>query len=128
MDFGKFDLAAQSEAGYVYHVADPLGMPMFQDGEPVTITVCGSDSATYKNRQRELARENTGKDVDRDAVAMDMLVACTMDWSGILWDGEDLEFTPENARRLYAKHEWLRENVSGAILDRANFFTYAPAG
>lgn len=128
MDFGKFDLAAQSEAGYVYHVVDPLGVPMSQDGDPVTITLCGSDSPAYKNRQRELARENTDKSLDRDDAALEMLITCTLGWRGIIWNGEELAFAPENARMLYQRHEWLRENVAGVILDRANFLDYAPAG
>ena len=128
MDFGKFDLAAQSEAGYVYHVADPLGEPMLQGGAPVTISVCGSDSPAYKNRQRELARENTDKALDRDDVALEMLIACTLGWQGIIWNGEELAFTPENVRMFYERHFWVADNVAGVILDRANFLDYAPAG
>lgn len=128
LDFGKFDLAAQSAAGFAYHVRDPLGVPMEHEGEPVIITLAGADSPTYKNRQRELARENTEKPLDRDALAMEMLVACTLGWRGIIWDGEPLPFTPENARMLYANHEWLREDVASVVLDRANFLAVAPAG
>ena len=128
LDFGKFDLAAQSAAGYVYHVADPLGVPLMNDGAPVTITVAGSDSPAYKNRQRELARENTDKPLERDDLAMEMLVACTLGWQGIAWNGKALAFTAENARMLYKRHEWLRENVASVVLDRAHFLDYAPAG
>ena len=144
MDFGKFDLAAQSAAGYVYHVADPLGVPLMNDGAPVTITVAGSDSPAYKNRQRELARtaaiDATGKSIAQAAAdkivppdsshgfAMEMLVACTLGWQGITWNGKALAFTPENARMLYNRHEWLRENVASVVLDRAHFLDYAPAG
>ena len=128
LDFGKFDLAAQSAAGFAYHVVDPLGVPMTHEGKPVVITVSGSDSPAYKNRQRELARENTDKAIERDDLAMEMLVACTLGWQGIVWDGKPLAFTPDNARMLYNRHEWLREDVARAVLDRANFLAYAPAG
>ena len=128
LDFGKFDLAAQSGAGYPYHVRDPLGVPMVLDGEPVEIDLCGADSAVYRNRQRELARENADKALDKDTLAMEMLVACTRGWRRIIWDGELLPFSAENARKLYAKHEWLREDCASVILDRANFLAVAPAG
>ncbi len=129
LDFGRFDLAAQSAAGFDYHVVDPLGVPMMQeDGERVIITLAGADSPAYKNRQRELARENTGKEFDRESIALEMLVVCTICWQGIIWDGKPLAFTPENARMLYKRHEWLRENVAQVVLDRANFLAYAPAG
>ena len=127
IDFGTFDLAAQAASGYPYHVRDPLGVPMEYDGQPSIITLAGSDSAIYKNGQRDLARNNTDTSLDRDALAIEMLVICTLGWRGIIWNGEPLGFTSENARMLYSKHEWLREDCAGVILDRANFLAVAPA-
>ena len=119
-DFGTFDLAELSGAGADCLVFDPADNPVVVDGKQASIRMCGSDSAGYKNRQRELARENADGKMDRDTLAIEMLVACTLSWKGILWGGKPLECTPENARKLYTKHEWLRESLAKFILGRSN--------
>ena len=124
-DFGRFDLAAQSEAGKDFAVIGPRGKPLTYKGAPVTIKLAGKDSPRFKNRQRELAREKIEEGIERADIEMEMLIVCTLGWSGIRWNGKLLEFSAENARMLYGKDELLRENAAQFILERANFLDYA---
>jgi hypothetical protein len=55
---------------------------------------------------------------ERDRI--DTAAACTAGWEFIEWEGAPLEFSLENARKLYTIN-WLLEQVSSFILDRANF-------
>lgn len=105
----------------------------------VTIVVCGADSETYKkiqrkqlNRRMERSARNRNRQLQLSAEeleteALDILVACTKDWSEkgqptIEFNpGELLPCTPENARRLYTEYEWIKEQIDQAIGDRTNF-------
>ena len=52
---------------------------------------------------------------------IELLVACTLNWAGIRAKGQPLPFSVDNARVIYAKLPWLREQVKAFIEDRANF-------
>lgn len=125
---------ATSETGIAVAILHPsTNLPL-----GLTITVCGSDSATFKkvhrqqlNRRLELqARGRNKKHItaeELEAENLDMLVACTKSWK--TGDRAQVEFgidewldcTPENARRLYDELAWLKEQIDQAIGDRDNF-------
>jgi hypothetical protein len=58
-----------------------------------------------------------------EAEATDLLVALTHGWFLLAPDGSpiDLPFTAENARRIYDKVWWVREQVDEFAADRGNF-------
>ena len=119
----------------------------------ITIVVLGTDSdafrsVTRKQRNRRLTtmNRNPGKgalqtDEESEAEALETLTACTKSWrtdaipaSGDaeaiparpeieVNDGEWLDCTPENAKRLYKDpgFTWLRLQVDREIGDRTNF-------
>lgn len=104
------------------------------DGAPITITLLGRDSESY--REVERAQQNRRlKDAARgrrnqmtseqlEAEHVELLVACTVGWSGLVLDAKTLEFSASAARRLYddGRFGWIREQVETFIGDRGNFF------
>jgi hypothetical protein len=54
---------------------------------------------------------------------IELLVACTTGWKNLKWKGEDLPFTPANARMVYEKVPVIRDQVSKATGSRKLFFT-----
>jgi hypothetical protein len=106
----------------------------------VTITVLGTDSATFRaisrrqqNRRTENMRHRRGNATiaaeELEAEALDILTACTKSWRTGDRDeievktGEWLKCTPENVKRLYGDDgfSWLREQIDREIGDRTNF-------
>ncbi len=52
---------------------------------------------------------------------LEQLVAVTVAWSGVGLDGSDLPYSADNARKLYKRLPWLREQAGAFVTDRANF-------
>jgi hypothetical protein len=138
MDLVQLDTVAACNKGAVMPVRSPKNGAILMDESvtppaPVAITLRGRDSTEFQRLQREQRQKNidmaTKRGV-RDAVteiveneqrAMDVYVACTVNWSGFDWEGKSLPCTPENARMIYTRLPWLREQVDAFINDRANF-------
>lgn len=105
----------------------------------ITITVCGTDSETYKriqrkqmNRRLEQSQRSRNNKVvmtaeEIEAEAMDVLIGCTKAWA--TGSRPEIEFakdewlpcTPENVRRMYEDLPWMKEQVDQEIADRSNF-------
>lgn len=125
----------KAENGFPVDVRHPVtNLPI-----GVTITVCGSDSQTFKtiqrkqlNRRIELSNKSRNKTLSMTAEEIELeslntLVACTKSWSQDGGDsiemneGEWLPCTPENVKRVYTELPWIREQVDQEIGDRNNF-------
>lgn len=131
MDLSNFDLTGSEEL----ELRHPgTGLPLENDeGEAMTITLVGIDSSEWRQAQRKLtnrrlslARKGQQSALDADALeeeGIDTLVACTKGWAGIQLDGEPLPFSAENARKLYTRFVWIREQVDRFVGNRANFTT-----
>ena len=106
--------------------------------EGMTITLLGQDSKVYRKiqlakQQTALNRISKGKkavDFDAEKLAedsIDDLVKLTVSWSGFKLDGDKLDCTPDNVRKVYGEWVWIKEQVSEFVAERANFFrTNAP--
>lgn len=102
-----------------------------EDGNKVTITLNGPDSDAVRRAEREWADKRLKEGIRRKKVnvttaqieeqAINVDVAATVDWSGIEVDGDEFEYSPENARVLYKKFPWIREQVEEFFNDRSNF-------
>ena len=126
---------APNDAGEELKLLHPTtGEPLVdEDGKPALILLVGMDSQQWRDEQRKQSIKRikrTVGDVDEAAEleqvgqnAIDLLVACTLDWSGIAWEGKDLEFSADNARMLYTELAWLRDQVDRFIGQRANFIS-----
>lgn len=101
--------------------------------EGMTITLLGQDSKVYRKlqmskQQAALNRISKGKkavDFDAEKLAedsIDDLVKLTVEWSGFMLDGKELDCTPANIRNVYAEWAWIKEQVQEFVADRANFF------
>jgi hypothetical protein len=127
MDLSTIDLTKSAEAGADLTLEHPV------TGEPldIIITLAGTDSASYRAKQKEIQNKRItkmarGKKADfsiTDDEACDILAGCTLGWVGILESGKELEFSVLNAKDLYIKHFWIREQVDAFMGDRANFFS-----
>ena len=126
-DFTKLDFATKAEEGAVMQVKNPL------TGEALgaTITLIGTDSKAFRDlaKQRATAALKRTKeeqeDYDSDASLIEMLAKCTLAWSGIEEGAKAVEFSQENAVKMYSKYQWLKEQVDRFIGDRANFLPSA---
>lgn len=135
MDLSLLSTKKLSEEGTVLEVLDPRsGDALTSDGVPVTITLTGIDGGKYRDYQRKIqnrrlkaiGKGKTKLDLDAEELekeGLDLLVECTVGWTGISWKGAELLFTPENAKTIYSELGWLRDQVDAYIGDRQNFFT-----
>lgn len=97
----------------------------------IVLTLASPDSAKYRklnmalrNKSLQYATKSRGmasaERMDEDALTL--LVGATVSWSGVMENGEMLECTPENVRRLYTDLPFVREQVDMFLGDRKNFF------
>lgn len=104
--------------------------PVTGEALGVTITVLSPDSDEYRRTSLQLqndnirfVRKNRGKTTAErlQQEAMDVLVAATIGWKGLQENGQDLPFTKENVRRVYAEFPFIKEQVDEFTADRRNF-------
>jgi hypothetical protein len=128
LDLSTLDTTKAAEDGATLEVRHPAtGEILTQDnGEPITITLAGTDSDRFRKAQRanntrrlRNPRQLDGDDIERDG--LNSLVLCTLAWSGIALDGQELDCTPANVRQVYQRLPWLREQADRFVSDRANF-------
>ncbi|MFO1126374.1 MAG: hypothetical protein U1E25_14595 [Methylocystis sp.] len=138
-DLASLDTTPAAEAGAEMKVLHPTSGAVLsqEDGQPIVITLVGEDSERFRRASRasldrRLKRQSAGVSAPPSAEelennAIETLVACTIGWSGIALDGKTLDCTPENARMIYKRLRWLREQVDAFINDRANFLKPSPS-
>lgn len=146
MDLNKYDYQTKASKPVVMTVTDPTqggdGAKPLKDeqtGEVITISLIGREAKEVQdfeyglrterlNRSFKIKRGRHNADVDlninaaqteRDTVAV--LAKCTVDWTGIVVDGESLPCTEDNANKLYERFSWLRDQVEDFVNDRSNF-------
>jgi len=104
MDFKDLATAQAHAAGAECNILNPL------TNEPtdVFIKIMGSDSkewrAAKKVQTSQILRaksQSKEESLDFDKMDVEALVSVTLDWRGIVKDGEDYKFTRANARKLY---------------------------
>lgn len=127
MDLAALDTRKGAEQGYELQLVHP------QTGAalPGKLTLLGADSSAWQDRQAELLQARVNRlaknkksvasveELEHDSI--ELLVAVTTGWSGIVLGGAPFPWTPENARKLYAGYPWIREQAFEAVNDRGNF-------
>lgn len=141
MDLSK--VLDQSEVGAVMTVINPATNTELRDadGEAVTITLAGIDSARWRKAQdtigdRRLKQSGprTSSSYKSMAEAREdqaaMYAHVTVAWRGVELDGISLDCTFDNAKKLYGHPGlgWLCEQVDRFIGDRQNFSTASSQG
>jgi hypothetical protein len=126
-DLSSLEVVEGAEMTVMHPVEDiPLDG---SDGKPVVFKVVGIDSEQYRAAQRSAQNRRLSKKTRMKITAeqlehevLESIVACTVGWSNNFEvDGAAMKFSAENAKTLYQRFPWLREQVQDFIEDRANF-------
>lgn len=109
---------------------DPTNpVPLFHDDEQtdrVTIRVLGHDGTKWRaiTRKRNDRRAKRGKkeltEEEVEAENIEWAADITVGWN-LAERGQKLEFTPSEARRIYKKYPWIRDQVLAGSVNRGNF-------
>lgn len=138
MDVNQFNSKRFSEER-VFSPMAPAPESVLLDG--ITLTVVSSEvgeahaiskkiAAEYANYN--LAGHRTGA-VDVTAIdrisklEIDLACAVLVDFGGIQEDGQVVEYTEPNKRRLMVEHKWLREQVIKKANEEAFFYKRDPS-
>lgn len=134
MDFNLpgMDTRTLSEAGIDMQVKSLQGdILKDKDGKPVTLKLLGPDSDKYRSMTRAQVRKRFSRMSSADAKdtfaedeadALEILVACTVGWSGILTTkGEAIPCSPDTVRALYQTFPAIRDQADVFMASRANF-------
>lgn len=128
-DLSELDTAKASNDGFdvsLYHPGTNADLG-------IKIRVLGKDSdefrkvsnAQNKRRMDRMSRGGfrnpTPSPEELEQNGIELLAACTVGWSGVVLDGKSLAFSKDNAKALYSRFPWIKEQVDAAIGDRANF-------
>jgi hypothetical protein len=127
MDLAQLDTRKGAEQGFELQLTHP------QTGLPLAgrITLLGQDASAWQEKQAELIqrrvnrlqrnKKNTASVGDLENDSIELLVAVTVGWSGIAFEGQPFAWSPENAKKLYTDFAWIREQAYEAVNDRGNF-------
>ena len=102
-----------------------------EEGKKVIIILHGPDSKAQKdiirkNKNEALSKAYKKKKMNMTAEqiesrGLELTIAATADWKHLAFEGEEPKCNPKNAREIYNKLPWLREQVEEFIRDRSNF-------
>jgi hypothetical protein len=135
MDLSSLKLDDKTGRAVMTVLHPVTGDPMDHDGKPVTITLASADSDVARAARRagitrRLANPSskpmTADDLEKQG--LHILAACTLEWSGIIWEGKAVQCGDAEAVSLYTKLPWLREQVDAFVSNRANFLPASSQG
>lgn len=120
MDFRNYDTIKAAEKGFTYILKDFDGIE-----EDASVDVVGIGSRIHKQAMKKIEdQENIfarkGKTMpteQSDDLYIEMLAKCTKGWKNIEEDGKPVEFSYDNAVRMYTDYPFLRKQVLEAIHD-----------
>lgn len=131
-DLSMLDTASACDKGSEIELRHPVSnVPM-----GMYITIVGKDSKEFRDYthakinerlRKEAYAQKRGKDVDVrtvesiEAENIELLVACTKGWRGIVKDGVEVPFNVKNAIALYQDYRWIYDQINEAIGDYENF-------
>jgi hypothetical protein len=128
-DLTILDTSPVADSGSVLEVLHPV------DNTPIgiTITVAGIDSDLYRKTANKMQNKRTQRikpgqpfaytAEEQEADRIKLAAACTLAWTGVVMNGEELPCTPDNVMALYSNpgFSWLLDQVNAFMGDRANF-------
>lgn len=132
LDLAKTNLADAADAGYEFEIK----LPGTGDPTGAFITVRGEMSKTVKAYARQKFREfqlkeqqakRRGKQTEditleeAEEMAVEAAVVRVISWKGITENGKEVQFTKENAERIFTEHSWIREQVMEESNQLLNF-------
>tara|TARA_R100000541_G_scaffold30953_4_gene39907 strand:- start:7298 stop:7681 length:384 start_codon:yes stop_codon:yes gene_type:complete len=95
----------------------------------IKIRVQGADSMAYKNAMLDSARNAKKDQTAEDAcmIGAKIVAKITLGWSGLAADGEEIEFSYDNAVDMYYRFDWVANQVLAAVNDSSRFLVNAKA-
>lgn len=140
-DLALLDTANQGAAIRLFHPGTNADLG-------IIINVLGQDSEQFTKKQSEQQRKRTQRIrnsgtfrfqppslEEMTADTVELLVAVTTGWAseekqadgaikteqGLKIGEEVIPFNAENARMVYTRYKWIREQIDSAVMDRGNF-------
>lgn len=132
-DLSSLDTSKIADEGAKLHLRHPVtDKPLYVDGDslrPITITLLGADGDRFNESRREIIDQRLAKAQDQrrpdlrlaEDAAIEHLASITVDFENIFLDGKPVNFSTANARKLYERLKWVREQVERFVHNRANF-------
>ena len=124
VDLASLDVISAAEKGAVM----PLCHPVTGVELGMSIRLAGADSEIYRKAQRAAVNKRVNKrrnlqlsQEEMEEESLTLLVKITLGWDGVLFEGELLPYGQENARMLYRRFPWIREQVDRFVHDRGNY-------
>jgi hypothetical protein len=120
-------LAGKEDEGLAFPVRNADNSVAYkQDGvTPCTITVAGTHSRRYRDKQKEMDRAKIrGAQTMTDAKSRgrELLVHCTLSWDIEDDEAGPVPFNRQNVMELYRDCPWIAEAAEEAMTDHAGFF------
>jgi len=127
---GAPDVAEREEQGVTVTLLDDTGEAMMEGGLPVTMTVVGTYSKTYRTAKAATERKfqktiRRQGHVDSDEWLIDIYRKCVTGWVGVLKQGAPLPCTPDTVALVLAAYPGVLRQVHEAVEDHASFFKTA---
>lgn len=131
MDLAGLDFSTKSENFADMIVIHPVTQEemVAADGQPVTITLLGMESAVAKRMtkaraQKQLNSRKNKVDIDEARAFTTSLQAKLIVKShGLAENGQELDMTdPSVATDVLTRFSWLREQIDEFVTDRGNFY------
>ncbi len=124
IDLSSLDVVAAAETGAEIEILHPVtGKEL-----GITITIVGADSERYRKNLRSLANSRLNRKARKTASleeaeedGLELLAKATLGWKGVVVDGAEIPFSPLEAKKLYKRFPWIKEQVDAAIADRRTF-------
>lgn len=128
-----FDLASldplieAQESGMEVEIKGPDGKQLGSNGW--RIRIAGPDSKRFRDASAAITQEridagNVGDtsadDIRRNAIRI--LAKCTLSWTPIIMGGTDVPCTEANARAIYEKYQFVRDQLEQKAGNRRVFF------
>ena len=131
MDFSKLDTVKAAKKTFRFEVIHLVT----GEGTGAFIDVYSSESnAVHRFEDNQIINYQKRNDAnklarkpkyirrsDMDDVKLESALARIAGWENIEWEGKQLEFNEENARKLLTSCPWLREQIIGNSDDAGNF-------
>ena len=123
MKLSDFNLSAKAENGFTFNLLHPVDKSELD----ASVTVRGSDSATYRNAFAAIFKglSKDSSDAEMLKAGAQLLAAATVGWSNITDEkGNEIKFSMDKAVEIYSDigFDWIVNQVKDAVEKRNNFF------
>lgn len=122
-DIAELALDSRAEKGALLDLRHPVSHKPLN----VRIWLRGTDAPSYRAVVRQqIDQQITEGRAELSAAELEArhvarLVAATIRWEGVSYQGQSITCTPENVQKLYREQLWIAEQVARFVEDRAHF-------